>query len=88
MCVFLYCHYQVASGLAYLHDEHGIVYYDLKSPNILVFQFPSVQYSLQGVHSLQVSWCSLLGMAALMKSILPNIFYNLNAHIIHVMFPG
>ncbi len=38
--------YQVASGLAYLH-EHNIVYYDLKSPNILVFQFPSAQDSLR-----------------------------------------
>lgn len=36
---------QVASGLTYLH-EHKIVYYDLKSPNILVFQFPSVHDSL------------------------------------------
>jgi serine/threonine protein kinase len=37
---------QVASGLAYLHAQK-IVYYDLKSPNILVFKFPSVQESLQ-----------------------------------------
>ena len=37
---------QVASGLAYLHD-HNIVYYDLKSPNVLVFQYPSAQDSLQ-----------------------------------------
>ena len=36
---------QVASGLAYLH-ERKIVYYDLKSPNILVFQFPSPDESL------------------------------------------
>ncbi len=36
---------QVASGLAYLHSRR-VVYYDLKSPNILVFQFPSVQESL------------------------------------------
>ena len=36
---------QVASGLAYLH-EHNIVYYDLKSPNILVFQFPNTHDSL------------------------------------------
>ena len=37
---------QVAKGLAYLH-EYKIVYYDLKSPNVLVFQFPSPQQSLQ-----------------------------------------
>ena len=37
---------QVASGLAYLHD-HNIVYYDLKSPNVLVFQYPSAQDSLK-----------------------------------------
>lgn len=38
--------YQVASGLSYLH-EHGIVYYDLKSPNVLVFHFPTPQDSLR-----------------------------------------
>ena len=27
--------------------EHNVVYYDLKSPNILVFKFPSAQESLQ-----------------------------------------
>ena len=27
--------------------EHDVVYYDLKSPNILVFKFPSAQESLQ-----------------------------------------
>ena len=37
---------QVASGVSHLH-EHNIVYYDLKSPNILVFQFPTPQESLQ-----------------------------------------
>ena len=36
----------MASGLTYLH-KHKIVYYDLKSPNILVFRFPSAQESLQ-----------------------------------------
>ena len=44
VCVCV-CVCQVASGLAYLH-EHKIVYYDLKSPNILVFQFPSAHDSL------------------------------------------
>jgi serine/threonine protein kinase len=37
---------QVARGLSYLH-YHKVVYYDLKSPNVLVFQFPSAQESLQ-----------------------------------------
>ena len=37
---------QVAAGLSYMH-EHDVVYYDLKSPNILVFKFPSAQESLQ-----------------------------------------
>lgn len=37
---------QVASGLAYLHNRN-VVYYDLKSPNILVFEFPSPDQSLQ-----------------------------------------
>lgn len=41
---------QVASGLAYLH-EHKIVYYDLKSPNILVFKFPLAQESLQATQT-------------------------------------
>ena len=41
---------QVASGLAYLH-ERKIVYYDLKSPNILVFEFPSPQESLQATQT-------------------------------------
>ena len=42
--------FQVASGLAYLH-ERKIVYYDLKSPNILVFDFPSPQESLQATQT-------------------------------------
>ena len=37
---------QVARGLSYLH-EYKIVYFDLNSPNVLVFQFPSPQESLQ-----------------------------------------
>lgn len=37
---------QVASGLAYLHSRN-VVYYDLKSPNILVFAYPSADQSLQ-----------------------------------------
>lgn len=38
--------FQVASGLAYLHCLN-VVYYDLKSPNILVFKFPTADESLQ-----------------------------------------
>ena len=38
--------YQVACGLAYLHSRN-VVYYDLKSPNILVFKFPTADESLQ-----------------------------------------
>ena len=37
---------KVACGVAHLHQHH-IVYYDLKSSNILVFQFPTAQESLQ-----------------------------------------
>ena len=37
---------QVANGLQYLHDKH-VVYYDLKSPNILVFEFPTPEESMQ-----------------------------------------
>lgn len=37
---------QVACGLEYLHYKH-IVYYDLKTPNVLVFQFPSPDESNQ-----------------------------------------
>jgi serine/threonine protein kinase len=36
---------QVASGLAYLHSRN-IVYYDLKSPNILAFRFPTANESI------------------------------------------
>ena len=38
--------HKVACGVAHLHQHH-IVYYDLKSSNILVFQFPTAQESLQ-----------------------------------------
>ena len=34
------------SGLVYLHTQK-IAYYDLKSPNILVFKFPSVHEALE-----------------------------------------
>ncbi|KAI6646758.1 Leucine-rich repeat serine/threonine-protein kinase 1-like [Oopsacas minuta] len=34
---------QVAEGIAYLHKKE-IIYYDLKSPNILAFEFPTIQY--------------------------------------------
>ena len=44
----VYLSLQVAGGLSHLH-EYNIVYYDLKSPNVLVFQFPSPQESLQQV---------------------------------------
>ena len=37
---------QVANGLEYLHYKH-VVYYDLKSPNILVFEFPTPEESTQ-----------------------------------------
>ncbi len=37
---------QVACGLEYLHYKH-VVYYDLKSPNILVFEFPTPSESTQ-----------------------------------------
>uniref|UniRef100_A0A1X7UH02 non-specific serine/threonine protein kinase n=1 Tax=Amphimedon queenslandica TaxID=400682 RepID=A0A1X7UH02_AMPQE len=37
---------QVANGLSYLHSRN-VVYYDLKSPNILVFEFPSADESLR-----------------------------------------
>ena len=37
---------QVACGLEYLHYK-DIVYYDLKSPNILVFEFPTPSESMQ-----------------------------------------
>ena len=37
---------KVACGVSHLH-QHNIVYYDLKSSNILVFQFPTAQESLQ-----------------------------------------
>lgn len=46
--------YQVSSGLTYLHN-HKIVYYDLKSPNILVFKYPSAEESLQAAQGLDVS---------------------------------
>ena len=33
-------------GLLYLHDA-DIIYYDLKSPNVLVMKYPSAYYSIQ-----------------------------------------
>lgn len=42
----IYYTQQVVRGLLYLHDC-GIIYYDLKSPNVLVFRYPSAYYSIQ-----------------------------------------
>lgn len=49
---------QVAEGLAYLHKKE-IIYYDLKSPNILAFQFPTIQQLKRRDERGVTSYCML-----------------------------